>query len=54
MVNARVALNPNKRVPDGIRAVAAVNDAWLVVAGDGPMRDELERRKKIDVIACEV
>jgi glycosyltransferase involved in cell wall biosynthesis len=37
------ALSPNKRVPDGIHAVAAVNDAWLVVAGDGPMRDAVDR-----------
>jgi glycosyltransferase involved in cell wall biosynthesis len=37
------ALNPNKRVPEGIRAVAAIDDAWLVVAGDGSMRDEVDR-----------
>lgn len=37
------ALNPNKRVLDGIRAVAAVPRAWLVVAGDGSMRAEVDR-----------
>ena len=37
------ALNPNKRVLDGIRAVAAVDDAWLVVAGDGSMRGDVDR-----------
>jgi glycosyltransferase involved in cell wall biosynthesis len=37
------ALNPNKRVLDGIRAVGAIGDAWLVVAGDGSMRDEVDR-----------
>lgn len=29
-----------KRVLDGIRAVAQLDDAFLVVAGDGPLRDE--------------
>ncbi len=37
------ALNPNKRVLDGIRAVAALDDPWLVVAGDGAMRGEVDR-----------
>jgi len=37
------ALNPNKRVLDGIRAVAAIGDAWLVVGGDGSMRNEVDR-----------
>jgi glycosyltransferase involved in cell wall biosynthesis len=37
------ALDPNKRVLDGIRAVAALDDAWLVVAGDGAMRGEVDR-----------
>ncbi|PKQ00865.1 MAG: glycosyltransferase family 1 protein [Alphaproteobacteria bacterium HGW-Alphaproteobacteria-13] len=31
-----------KRVLDGIRAVARLDDAYLVVAGDGPLRDEGE------------
>lgn len=30
----------SKRVLDGIRAVAQLPDAFLVVAGDGPLRDE--------------
>ncbi|TCD04859.1 glycosyltransferase [Erythrobacteraceae bacterium CFH 75059] len=37
------ALMDTKRVLDGIRAMAAVPDAMLVVAGDGPLRDEAER-----------
>lgn len=37
------ALDPNKRVTDAIRAVAAVDDAALVVAGDGPLRDVVDR-----------
>ncbi|GAA0482200.1 hypothetical protein GCM10009096_25660 [Parasphingorhabdus litoris] len=36
------ALIPTKRVQDGIRAVAPMEDAHLVVAGDGPMRDEVK------------
>lgn len=32
----------SKRVADGIRAVAAVPDAHLVVAGDGALRDEVD------------
>ncbi len=35
------ALIPSKRVGDGIRAVAQVPGAHLVVAGDGPLRDEI-------------
>lgn len=35
------ALIESKRVLDGIRAVAALEDAVLVVAGDGPLRDEV-------------
>jgi glycosyltransferase involved in cell wall biosynthesis len=31
-----------KRVLDGIRAVSQLDDAFLVVAGDGPLRDEGE------------
>ena len=31
-----------KRVLDGIRAVSAIPDAHLVVAGDGPLRDDAE------------
>ena len=37
------ALIPSKRVIEGIRSVAKVDDAHMVVAGDGPMRDEVER-----------
>src|SRR5690606_2351401 len=37
------ALIESKRVLDGIRAVAALEDAILVVAGDGPLRDEVTR-----------
>ncbi|MBS0481133.1 MAG: glycosyltransferase family 4 protein [Proteobacteria bacterium] len=33
----------SKRVADGVRAVAGVPGAHLVVAGDGPLRDEVER-----------
>ena len=40
MVSALIA---SKRVLDGIRAVAELDDAVLVVAGDGPMRDEVTR-----------
>jgi glycosyltransferase involved in cell wall biosynthesis len=29
-------------VCEGIRAAAAVNDAFLVIAGDGPLRDEVD------------
>ncbi|WP_108810019.1 glycosyltransferase [Sphingorhabdus sp. Alg231-15] len=36
------ALIPTKRVMDGIRAVAPMEDTHLVVAGDGPMRDEVK------------
>jgi glycosyltransferase involved in cell wall biosynthesis len=38
MVSAFIA---SKKVAEGIRAVAAVPGAQLVVAGDGPLRDEL-------------
>lgn len=34
------AFIPSKRVLEGIRAVAALEGAFLVVAGDGPLRDE--------------
>jgi glycosyltransferase involved in cell wall biosynthesis len=37
------ALEPGKRVIEAITAVAAVPDAYLVVAGDGPLRDEVDR-----------
>lgn len=37
------ALIDTKRVADGIRAVAAVPDAHLVVAGDGPLRDQIDQ-----------
>ena len=36
------ALIPTKRVADGVRAVAALPDAHLVVAGDGALRDEVD------------
>jgi glycosyltransferase involved in cell wall biosynthesis len=36
------AMIESKRVLDGIRAVAELEDAVLVVAGDGPLRDEAE------------
>ncbi len=36
------ALIPSKRVLEGIRAVARVPEASLVIAGDGPLRDEVE------------
>lgn len=32
----------SKRVLDGIRAVSAMDDAYLVIAGDGPLRDEAQ------------
>ncbi len=35
------ALIPSKRVGDGILAVSKLPDAHLVVAGDGPLRDEI-------------
>lgn len=34
------AFIPTKRVLEGIRAVAALEDAFLVIAGDGPLREE--------------
>ena len=37
------ALIPAKRVLDGIRSVALVPGCHLVVAGDGPLRDEIDR-----------
>lgn len=37
------ALIPSKRVGDGITAVSKLPDAHLVVAGDGPLRDEIRR-----------
>ena len=36
------ALADNKRVAEGIRAVARIPDVVLVVAGDGPLRGELQ------------
>lgn len=36
------ALTPSKRVAEAIRAVAKLPDTHLVVAGDGPQRDELD------------
>jgi len=37
------ALEPGKRVIEAMRAVARVPDAQFVVAGDGPLRDEVDR-----------
>lgn len=37
------ALIPSKRVLEGVRAVSQIAGASLVVAGDGPLRDEVER-----------
>ncbi len=37
------ALIPDKRVLEGIRCVARTPGAHLVVAGDGPLRDEVDR-----------
>lgn len=37
------ALIPSKRVGDGILAVSKLPDAHLVVAGDGPLRDDIRR-----------
>lgn len=42
------ALIESKRVMEGMRAVAALSDAHLIVAGDGPMR------KQIDELAREL
>jgi len=36
------ALIPSKRVLEGVRAVAVIPDAVLVVAGDGSQRDEVD------------
>ncbi|MFO1239607.1 MAG: glycosyltransferase family 4 protein [Sphingomonadaceae bacterium] len=40
------ALIPSKRVADGIRAVSQLAGAHLVVAGDGPLRDEIRQLAK--------
>lgn len=37
------ALDPAKRVLEAMRSVARVPDAYLVVAGDGPQRDAVDR-----------
>ena len=37
------ALEPGKRVIEAMRAVALVDGAHLVIAGDGPQRDEVDR-----------
>jgi glycosyltransferase involved in cell wall biosynthesis len=37
------ALTETKRVLEGIRAVARAPEAWLVVAGDGPLREAVDR-----------
>lgn len=41
------ALIPTKRVPDGIRAVSRLPKAHLLVAGDGPLRDEVSRLSEV-------
>lgn len=57
------AMIPSKNVADGIRAVARLDDAMLIVAGDGPLRDELQaladrllpgRYKQIQVAAADM
>jgi glycosyltransferase involved in cell wall biosynthesis len=37
------ALIPSKNVAEGISAVARVPEATLIVAGDGPLRDDMQR-----------
>lgn len=37
------ALEPGKRVIEAMHAVADVPDAFLLVAGDGPLRDDVDR-----------
>lgn len=37
------ALDPAKRVLEAMRAVAGVPDAYLVIAGDGPQRDAVDK-----------
>lgn len=37
------AFDAPKRVLEAMRAVALVEDAWLIVAGDGPLREEADR-----------
>jgi glycosyltransferase involved in cell wall biosynthesis len=37
------ALTESKRVLEGMRAVARIPDAFFVVAGDGPLRDRVDR-----------
>ena len=36
------ALEPGKRVIEAVRAMAEVPDAFLLIAGDGPQRDEVD------------
>ena len=42
MVLMTSALIPSKRVADGIKAIAKCEDCFLVVAGDGPDRQQLQ------------
>jgi glycosyltransferase involved in cell wall biosynthesis len=37
------ALEQGKRVLEGIRAVARLPDAFCIIAGDGPLRDDVDR-----------
>lgn len=57
------ALIPSKNVVEGISAIAQVPDATLVVAGDGPLRDEMTklageilpgRYRQLTVPACDM
>lgn len=41
------ALIPSKRVIEGIRAVAPMSDIHLVVAGDGPLREQVDSEGKM-------
>ena len=37
------ALIPSKRVMEGIEVASRIDGAWLVLAGDGPMRDAVDQ-----------
>jgi glycosyltransferase involved in cell wall biosynthesis len=41
------ALVPNKRVLEGIRAVASMDAVHLVVAGDGPLREQVDSEGEV-------
>jgi glycosyltransferase involved in cell wall biosynthesis len=40
------ALIPSKRVVEGVRAVAKIPGLFLVIAGDGPCRDDVDREAR--------